>query len=269
MRDKTNIRKLLTALFLLLPAAGQAMDNPVQLTVLNGWRNTDGSHVAGIRLDLDEGWKTYWRAPGEGGIPPFFDLVTSDNLRDFEVIWPTPIVFDQSGLRSVGYEHSVVLPLLFWPQDGTKDITLNGTIDIGVCNDICLPVALDLSAALSAEQAKRDTALLGAMAARPFSSEEASVTKSTCRLTPTDGGATLTATVTMPSTGGTEHVIFETSNPDIWIDEPHSQREGETLLGVAELVSMSGRAIMVNRSDIRITVIGTDYAVDIQGCVGG
>jgi len=60
---------------------------------------------------LAPGWKTYWRAPGDGGIPPRFDWQGSENLGGAEFHWPVPQVFHENGLRSMGYYDSVVIPV--------------------------------------------------------------------------------------------------------------------------------------------------------------
>lgn len=266
----TAIRRLIQscAAACLLAGGVQAMENPVSLTVLPGWRAEDGTHIAGLRLDLEEGWKTYWRAPGEAGIPPSFDFEASENLAGFEVIFPTPIVFGQSGGHAIGYSGSVILPLVISPENG-GDISLRGTLDIGVCKEVCLPVALELAATLPQDGPRRDTVIAGALAARPFSREEAGVRRATCTLTPTGDGALLTTTVQMPHTGGTETLVVEPGEMTTWVASTTSSRDGDTLTATSELLSMTGEAIGLNRSALRITVLGRDYAVEIQGCTGG
>jgi DsbC/DsbD-like thiol-disulfide interchange protein len=258
-----------TLAFSAFSSAAQAMDNPVHLSVIQGWEQADGTRLAGIRLDLDEGWKTYWRAPGEAGIPPSFDFTRSRNLQGFLVEWPTPVVFDQGGMSTIGYKDFVIFPVVMTPKRESRKIALRGTIDIGVCKDVCLPVSLDLNAEISANVTDRDPALAAAMASLPFAPTDVGVSKVACDLAPEDGGFVLSTSVTMPPAGSSEFAIFESSDPDHWLTETKSQRSGDTLVSTGSLSSMSGMALSVNRSDIRITVLGSDYAVDIQGCTGG
>ncbi len=57
-----------------VPALAQdQFDLPVTGQVLEGWVRADGTRMAAVQLDLEPGWKTYWRAPGDAGIPPSFD----------------------------------------------------------------------------------------------------------------------------------------------------------------------------------------------------
>jgi DsbC/DsbD-like thiol-disulfide interchange protein len=63
-------------------AQAESPADMVQIRILPGWSRDDGSHMAALHLILAPGWKTYWRAPGDAGIPPMMDLEGSDNLSD-------------------------------------------------------------------------------------------------------------------------------------------------------------------------------------------
>ena len=95
---------------------------------------------AGIELRLAPGWKTYWRYPGDSGIPPRFDFAASRNVKSVTVRWPAPQrLTDESG-TSIGYKHDLIFPLDVVPQDRGKPVTLALTIDYGVCEKVCVPV---------------------------------------------------------------------------------------------------------------------------------
>ena len=93
----------------------------------------------GLEYKLQPGWKTYWRAPGEGGFPQSLDWNRSTNISDLEILWPTPKEFEILGLKSIGYENEVVFPL----KIKLKNINLSSTILIDLnfltCKDICIP----------------------------------------------------------------------------------------------------------------------------------
>ena len=77
-------------------------DSVVTVELLDGWRDVDGTHFAGIEITLAPGWKTYWRAPGDGGLPTSLNWSRSSNLQTAKVHWPRPDVFRVAGLRSIG-----------------------------------------------------------------------------------------------------------------------------------------------------------------------
>lgn len=259
---------LAASLCLGAPAFAQGVDNLVQLEVLDGGKTANGTYQGALRLTLEDGWKTYWRAPGDAGIPPQFDWNGSGNVADISITWPAPSVFDQNGLRSVGYEDQLVLPVEITPKNPAKPVRLRGEMDLGVCKDVCVPGQLDFDHTLDAE-AGRNPAIAAALAQRPFSEREAGVANATCRLTPTADGMQIEAHITMPSAGGAEFAVIEPGNPTLWASQPETHRQGNTLVASSEVISASGGPFALDRSEVRITVLGANHAVDIQGCSAG
>lgn len=107
-----------------------------------------GPVFAGIEISMPQGWKTYWRSPGDaGGVPPSFDWSGSSNLAGARVLFPAPHrLVDKSG-AAVGYKDHVLLPVEFTAADGTKPVILKLKTEYGVCKDICIPAeaALELA----------------------------------------------------------------------------------------------------------------------------
>ncbi len=104
---------------------------------------------AGIHIRLGQGWKTYWRSPGEAGMPPSFDWSGSKNLRRADILWPAPKRFEDGGVMSVGYVDDILFPVSVVPEDPSKPVSLDVLVTFGVCKDICLPREARLSLSLS------------------------------------------------------------------------------------------------------------------------
>jgi DsbC/DsbD-like thiol-disulfide interchange protein len=101
----------------------------------------DKNLTGGIEITLKPGWKTYWRTPGDSGIPPRFDFSKSDNVETVTVLWPAPTKFpDGAGGHSIGYAETVILPLKITRKDASAPITLRATVDYAVCEKLCVPV---------------------------------------------------------------------------------------------------------------------------------
>ncbi|MCF7699247.1 protein-disulfide reductase DsbD domain-containing protein [Loktanella sp. M215] len=239
------------------PALAQGND-VARVTVLPGWVTPQGTHMAALRIDLAPGWKTYWRSPGDAGIPPLI-TVTGGGVDRVQYHWPTPQVFDQNGMRSIGYHDRLVLPV---EVSGHSPLRLTGTLDIGVCQDICVPAQLTFDAALT--DGPRDPVIVGALLDQPQADGHA-----TCRVTPTADGLTLEAVLTLPATGANEAVVIEAGDPHIWVSEPQIRRQGETLTAQAQMVRGAGEAFALDRSAVRFTVLGHDRAVEVHGCTAG
>ena len=104
----------------------------------------------GLHVTLPAGWKTYWRSPGDAGLPTRIDWSGSTNLAGAEIRWPIPERFSLFGLETFGYEREVVLPILARPQTPGAAMSLTANVDYLVCKDICVPITallrLDLPA---------------------------------------------------------------------------------------------------------------------------
>jgi DsbC/DsbD-like thiol-disulfide interchange protein len=256
------------------PATAQVVGAPVkaaamaQVDLLPGWRRADGVHMAALRVRLKPGWKTYWRAPGQAGIAPGFDWSGSQNLIAATPRWPAPKAFENFGLRSLGYKNELLLPLQLRPRDPGAPIRLDVTVVMGVCSDICLPLTVTLQQALPADVTTPDTRIRRALARGPASAAEAGVRKVICRATPIEDGLRLRAELDMPALGGEEITVFELPDREIWIAEASTARRGRRLSAETELVPPGQAPFALDRSTVRITVIGDKGAVDIRGCKG-
>jgi len=263
---------LLAAAFALaaLPVSAQnAFTIPVTSEVLEGWKLPDGRRVAALRLTLAPGWKTYWRNPGDAGIPPTFDWSQARNLGDISITWPTPSVFDLNGLRSIGYSEQLILPLHVTPLRADTPVRLKGTMVLGVCAEICIPHQIDFDTLLDAPDTVPTPAIKAAMTDVPYSAGKAGVRAATCRLRPTENGMQIEARVTLPYTGATEFAVIETGTPELWIGAARTSRQGDTVTAISDMVHPKGGAFGIDRSDVRITILGGTYAVDVQGCTAG
>jgi DsbC/DsbD-like thiol-disulfide interchange protein len=95
---------------------------------------------AGVQIKLDEGWWTYWRAPGASGMPPMFDWSGSENLADEpETIWPVPLRAVEYGESLNLYRDEVVFPIEFRAADPKKPVKLHLKMAYGVCRNMCVP----------------------------------------------------------------------------------------------------------------------------------
>lgn len=244
------------------------MDAAVQAEVVQGWQLADGRTIAALQLTLAPGWKTYWRAPGDAGIPPHFNWSRARNIGSVSVTWPQPQVFHDGGMRSIGYKNQVVIPLHITPKNPEKPIRLRLKMDIGICADVCAPYTVSFDETLDNTATKPVAAIAAALASAPFSATEAGVTSATCRITPLSDGLQIEARVRVPSAGGREQTVIE-AQPGIWVSEPETRRQGGELIAISQMMHSSGQAFALDRSDVRITILGSSHAIDIQGCTGG
>lgn len=268
MRKHLLVTSALISLTTLPVLAGDAFGTPVTAEVLSGWTLPDGRRMAGLQLTLAPGWKTYWRVAGDSGIPPRFSWKGARNVQNVQVSWPTPDVFVDYGMRSYGYKHSVTLPLAIMPKSKGRDIRLKGRLQLGICSDICVPYQIDFDETLAPPAKGPTPAIVAALADMPYSAEDGEVRAAACSIKPTADGMRIEAQITLPHTGGTEVTVIEPGLPNVWTSDATSTRSGQVLTATSEMMHIDDQPFSVDRSRVRITVIGRDYAVDIKGCRG-
>ena len=108
--------------------------------------------LAGVQIKLDDGWKTYWRNPGDSGLPPSFNWEGSKNVKDATVLWPVPHRFSDQYGTSIGYSEEVVFPVELTPVRSGEAIELKLKLDYAICKDICVPAQADLDLKLDQRQ---------------------------------------------------------------------------------------------------------------------
>jgi DsbC/DsbD-like thiol-disulfide interchange protein len=120
--------------------------------------------LGGIAFQLEPGWKTYWRNPGDSGVPPRFDFSKSENIEAVTVLWPAPTKFDDgAGGHSMGYHNQVVLPLRIVAKSTDKPVTLRADISYAVCEKLCIPVQANAELAITSVASTEDSALFAAL----------------------------------------------------------------------------------------------------------
>ncbi len=113
---------------------------PAAVMLLDSGETRAGARLSGLEIKLQPEYKTYWRTPGDSGLPPVFDWARSKNVRQVDVLWPVPSRFDDQAGSSIGYDGDVILPLAVHLIDPAQEATLALTLSFGVCKTICIPV---------------------------------------------------------------------------------------------------------------------------------
>jgi DsbC/DsbD-like thiol-disulfide interchange protein len=117
---------------------------------------------AGIEIKLKPGWHTYWRYPGDAGIPPHFDFGGSQNVKSVDVRWPAPKRLPEGSVMTIGYDRDVTLPLDVVPNDPAKPVTLRMKADYAICEKVCSPADGKAELTLAPGPSKLNSRLLAA-----------------------------------------------------------------------------------------------------------
>ena len=129
---------VLTAAPFLTVLARSEVPRPYKVSMLSGGQGGD-IWQAGVLIELEPNWKTYWRVPGDTGIPPQFDWAGSKNSGAIEVGYPVPSRFQDAGGESIGYHDQVLFPISVMPEKPGEMVHLQLNMFFAVCNEICIP----------------------------------------------------------------------------------------------------------------------------------
>src|ERR1700709_1958421 len=166
------VRAALAAAVLVLSAGPQARaqdSSPWQKDGHSAVRLLAGSRsgavlLGGIAFQLQPGWHTYLRTPGDSGVAPPLHFAKSENIEAVTILWPAPTKFaDGAGGTSLGYQKQVVLPLRIVAKNADKPVTLRADINYAVCEKLCIPVEASAELAFTSVASTEDSALSAAL----------------------------------------------------------------------------------------------------------
>ena len=168
----------------------------------------------GVAMRLEQGWKTYWRNPGDSGVPPRFDFSKSDNVEAVTVLWPAPTKFDDgAGGHSLGYHNQIVLPLRIVAKSADKPVILHADINYAVCEKLCIPVEASAELAFNSVASTEDSALFAALDTVPKPANVGDPNPLTIRDVKRDGKSTVLVDVVSPDAGNVD-LFVEGPTPD-------------------------------------------------------
>lgn len=144
-------------------ASAWVKDDHSALRLLAGSR-TGSVLMGGIEIQLQPGWKTYWRTPGDSGVPPRFDFSKSVNVESVTALYPAPRKFDDgAGGVSYGYNKQIVFPLRIVPKNPNEPVQLRASISYAVCEKLCLPVEAEAELAFTSSASALDSVVAAAL----------------------------------------------------------------------------------------------------------
>jgi DsbC/DsbD-like thiol-disulfide interchange protein len=177
--------------------------------------------LGGIAFQLQPGWKTYWRTPGDSGVPPRFDFSKSENIDAVTILWPAPSKFDDgAGGRSLGYHDQVVLPLRIVAKNADKPVTLRASINYAVCEKLCIPVEADAELPFTSVASTEDNMLFTALDAVPKPANVGDPNPLTIRDVKRDGKSTVLVDVVAPDDVKQVNLFVEGPTPDWGLPVP-------------------------------------------------
>ena len=219
---------------------------------------------AGIEVKLRPGWKTYWRYPGDSGVPPHFDFSGSENLKKADVFYPAPHLFTDETGQSLGYKDTVIFPVVVLPQQSGKPVRLRVKVDYAVCEKLCVPVEGRAELVLESGDSKHDPTLTAAEGRVPKH-----VTAGQLGLTAkrANDGAKPTVTVDLGAPAGKPVELFVEGPTPQWalpIPKPAKTAPPGRAQFSFELDGLPPGVDPKSPTDLTFTVVTGDRAVEVK-----
>lgn len=125
--------------------------------ISTGQVSPDGKTMLGLEIDMPDTTKTYWRVPGEAGLPTDLDFSNSIGIAGHTILWPYPTRSEQGGYLDYVYFGPTVLPVELRTEPGAETIELSAMV--GVCSEICVPAQARFSLPLADQKPDRANGL--------------------------------------------------------------------------------------------------------------
>jgi DsbC/DsbD-like thiol-disulfide interchange protein len=221
--------------------------------------------LGGIAFQLQPGWKTYWRTPGDSGVPPRFDFSKSENIEAVTVLWPAPSKFaDGAGGHSMGYHDQTVLPLRIVAKNTDKPVTLRADISYAVCEKICIPVDAKAELPFTSVASTEDSALFAALDTVPKPANVGDPNPLTIRDIKRDGKSSVLVDVVSPDAREV-NLFVEGPTPDWALPVPTLLERGPAgikrfsfeLDGLPPGINPQGAAL-------KLTLVGSDRSYEFN-----
>lgn len=247
-------------------ASAWVRDNYSAARLLAGARmGSDRVLIGGIEIKPQPGWKTYWRAPGDSGVPPRFDFSRSENIGVVSVLWPAPMKFaDGAGGFSIGYAGRVTLPLRIVPKDANKPVILRADMSYAVCDKLCVPVDASAEIAFARASGSQDAALAAALANVPAPAHVGDTNPPAVRAVAVDQvKRRVTVTVAAPDDAAVE-LFAEGPTPDWTMSVP--AQVGASVSGARQFVFDIDNippGASIDGAEFRLTLVGAGAAHDV------
>ncbi len=241
----------------------------MRLIVGSGSKNTSVLSAA-IEIKLAPHFKTYWRTPGDSGVPPQISFEGSENLKSAEVLFPAPRIFKDETGTTAGYKDHTIWPVRIKAQDISKPVILNVKLDYGVCEKICIPASGTAKINLNyGEKTEFDAQIAGAEALVPVKiklgqGNDLSITKVS---NPTIEN---NHAVFIVDIAGSQFVeILPEAKPESWYLEAHPVSPAGNQFKI--IVFDPQQARKATPCDIRLTVMQKNKAIEVpvrlEGCI--
>ena len=251
----------------------------VSAKITDGWIEKDQKLIFGLKIDLNKNpfinitWKIEKDIPGIDLSlihisEPLFTFDKSENVLAAKIMWPSPIIFGEDNLWSIGYKDSVLLPLEVTPIDTSKPIKLEIQADIGLCEDVCIPVTLNVSYFATPGQNQENYEILGAILSEPIKSDDIGFQPPQCIIK--NGELIMEFNEKNVKTGieNIELFVIEVGSSVFYVNSQKAYVFDDRITVSTKNSVETELPGVISRERIKTTIIGSNQSLEFVGCSG-
>lgn len=243
-------------------------DDMVSVKYFYGWTDEDFNILSAIRFKLSPGWKTYWKNPGPLGIRPLIDWSGSENIKSIKFLWPTPKVYDQSGLTMLGYDDILIIPIAIKKTQPQEEGVLRMKIEFGVCSDICVLKTVKIHSPLKLLGSLSNTEIIEKAIQKIPSKMTAKVINNIgCNIGVNNDEITLNYTIDLfKKPISRPYVIIDYSLSDEYVENQKMKIESKKLTISASLKTIYEQEGIIERTRLKALLIIDEEGFELNGC---
>jgi DsbC/DsbD-like thiol-disulfide interchange protein len=240
----------------------------VSVEYIHGWTENNYDIQGAIHFRLSPGWKTYWKNPGPLGVRPIFDWTQSHNIEKIEFLWPTPEIFEQYGVRTIGYKDYLTIPIKIIKINPVENLELKMNIEFGVCSDICLlkKAKIDIPE-VPIGSPKNSKLINDAINSVPSKVIDQTISQYACVIQISDDNIILTFTAQLlQEPTAKPAMILEYTIAGLYPQDQKTTVKEQEISVEASLTNISNTMGIIERDQIRAILIMNDKGFQLNGC---
>ena len=246
----------------------ELISDVVSVEYIHGWTENSHNTQGAIHFKLSPGWKTYWKNPGPLGVRPIFDWTQSQNIETIEFLWPTPDIFEQYGVKIIGYKDHLTIPIKIVKINPVENLELKMNIDFGVCSDICLLKKAQIDIPEVPIGSPKNSKLINeAINSVPSKVIDQTISQYACVIQISDDNIFVTFTAQLfqkPTTKSA--MILEYTTAGLYPQDQETTVKDQEISVEASLTNISSTMGIIERDQIRAILIINDKGFQLNGC---
>jgi len=237
------------------------------VSIIDDVIHEDKTILIGLKINLKEGWNTYWRHSGNTGLPTVIDIEKIPDMEDFKIFWPKPEVQESDGNISLIYKNEIVIPILIQLTNNNSPYSFELNADFGVCKEICIPVKKNITFSIKRPKiSSRNNALVNALSKVPESSFDSNSGDLGCLLNTNAGKFLLEFSAPLFDPFFESWAVLEYDTDMITLLKTKKHISDQKLFFEIEIDRSKKKYLLIDKSKFKLTVISKDKSLLFLGC---